>query len=84
MRELKFGVMHGTGFSLLNFPVTLFSDVAMASKQLGFDGYFVNDHINLLWRDETWHPQIQAAYTLYPMKGRHSVLGHRLRGREGA
>jgi alkanesulfonate monooxygenase SsuD/methylene tetrahydromethanopterin reductase-like flavin-dependent oxidoreductase (luciferase family) len=63
MSELKFGVMNGTVFSLPHFPVHLFSDVAMAAEQLGFDGYFVNDHLNLPWGDETCHPQIQVAYT---------------------
>jgi alkanesulfonate monooxygenase SsuD/methylene tetrahydromethanopterin reductase-like flavin-dependent oxidoreductase (luciferase family) len=63
MRKMKIGVMNGTVFSLPRFPVTLFSDVAVAAEQLGFDGYFVNDHLNLPFGDETCHPQIQIAYT---------------------
>jgi alkanesulfonate monooxygenase SsuD/methylene tetrahydromethanopterin reductase-like flavin-dependent oxidoreductase (luciferase family) len=61
---MKIGVMNGTVFSLPRFPVTLFSDVAVAAEQLGYDGYFVNDHFNLPWGDETCHPQIQIAYTI--------------------
>ncbi len=49
---MKIGVMNGTIYSLPNFPVTLFSDVAVAAEQLGFDGYFVNDHFNLRARAE--------------------------------
>jgi alkanesulfonate monooxygenase SsuD/methylene tetrahydromethanopterin reductase-like flavin-dependent oxidoreductase (luciferase family) len=64
MRKMKIGVMNGSVFSLPRFPVTLFSDVAVAAEQLGFDGYFVNDHFNLPWGDETCHPQIQIAYTI--------------------
>ncbi len=62
MSGLKFGVMNGTVFSLPRFPVSLFTDVAVAAEQLGFDGYFVNDHFNLPWGDDTCHPQIQIAY----------------------
>lgn len=61
---MKIGVMNGTVFSLPRFPVSLFSDVAVAAEQLGFDGYFVNDHLNLPFGDETCHPQIQIAYTI--------------------
>ena len=68
MRKMKIGVMNGTVFSLPRFPVSLFSDVAVAAEQLGFDGYFVNDHFNLPWGDETCHPQIQIAYTIAKTK----------------
>ena len=61
---MKIGVMNGTVFSLPRFPVSLFSDVAVAAEQLGFDGYFVNDHLNLPFGDDTRHPQIQIAYTI--------------------
>ncbi len=64
MTHPKFGVMNGTVFSLPRFPVSLFSDVAVAAEHLGFDGYFVNDHFNLPWGDDTCHPQIQIAYTV--------------------
>lgn len=68
MGKMKIGVMNGTIYSLPGFPVSLFSDVAVAAEQLGFDGYFVNDHFNLPWGDETCHPQIQIAYTIAKTK----------------
>ena len=61
---MKIGVMNGTVFSQPRFPVSLFADVAVAAEQLGFDGYFSNDHLNLPWGDDTCHPQIQIAYTV--------------------
>ena len=64
MGKMKIGVMNGTVFSLPRFPVSLFADIAVAAEQLGFDGYFANDHLNLPWGDDTCHPQIQIAYTV--------------------
>ena len=59
---MRIGVMNGTVYSLPNFPVSLFSDVAVATEQLGYDGYFVNDHPNLPWGDETCEPYTELAY----------------------
>jgi alkanesulfonate monooxygenase SsuD/methylene tetrahydromethanopterin reductase-like flavin-dependent oxidoreductase (luciferase family) len=61
--RLRFGInISGIFPKAANFPVTLFAETAMEAERLGYDGFFIPDHLNLPWSQETAEPWTTLAY----------------------
>jgi alkanesulfonate monooxygenase SsuD/methylene tetrahydromethanopterin reductase-like flavin-dependent oxidoreductase (luciferase family) len=60
---MKFGMnISGVFRRDLNFPLSLFFDVAILSEELGYDGYFIPDHYNQPRTNDCVEPFTTLAY----------------------
>jgi alkanesulfonate monooxygenase SsuD/methylene tetrahydromethanopterin reductase-like flavin-dependent oxidoreductase (luciferase family) len=60
---MKFGVnISGVFRRDLGFPLSLFSEIAVLSEELGYDGYFIPDHYNQPRTDDCAEPFTTLAY----------------------
>jgi alkanesulfonate monooxygenase SsuD/methylene tetrahydromethanopterin reductase-like flavin-dependent oxidoreductase (luciferase family) len=60
---MKFGMnISGVFPQAKNFPLRLFTDIAMLSEDLGYDGFFIPDHYNLPRTNECAEPFTTLAY----------------------